>query len=122
MFNGKVIIGGDMINTVVKILLILSSLMGLFLTPAYATSSHYTVHYVIEHQSSYEPEICPYVNVGYGHSGTWDIWGWVCYDNGRSNVQYRANGHVVPIFDKYWGYHKPVPGFHSCAFDSLVTI
>lgn len=108
-----------MIFPIVKILIIFGCLMGLFLTPTYATCHHYPVHYVIDKQSHYEPEICPYIDIGYHHSGNWRIWGWVSYNHGRSKVQYNAGGIVLPIFQRYWGYHLPVPGFYNCAFDSV---
>ena len=89
--------------------------MALLLSPVSATQ-HSTQHSCAAHYVVDGGQVVPYIDIGFGHTGSWKIWGWINDNSG--SYKYIDSGHVFPIISKYWGWGKSVTGLRNAAFDA----
>lgn len=96
-------------------------MIGLSLNPAHAIS--YPVECSTININTSDSTITPFVDVGFGHYGSWSIEGNISYIyNGNQNYHYFDSGIILPIFSKYWGWKLKVPSIFAWNFTGTVKI
>ena len=68
----------------------------------YATTHSAPVYYELKNSGQFSAALTPYMDLGYGHTGSWSIQGTVSGPLG--SWRYTDHGTVLPVISKYWGW------------------